>query len=537
MQKSLIKKTDLKQSIKIQVLLTTLISLVFANLNPLPAANAAANPLEILSVTEVSETSVEILFNAKISKSKIKHYVITAAFDLLATNTPESAILNSSNLVGSSTRKVLNVKSTGLISTKVNNLTPKAPYIFTVSAKMNQGKLITSEPINYLPLSNLMDAVANLPADWGNPKPTQLPTPTPTTAPLAAPAFTLSSSSETRTVNTAATGFTVSSTGGAIASFAINATPPGMSFNTSTGALTGTPNTIAAATNYTITATNASGSATQTFTLTVTVAAPAFTLSSASESKTVNTAITGYTISSTGGAIASYAISPAAPAGLTFNTTTGLLSGTPTTVAGATAYTITATNASGSATQTFTLTVTAVVYTVGQTGPGGGKIFYVAATPFACGPTMSSSCTYLEAAPTSGTSAWTDVNRTWSTGANQSVSVPNANGTAIGTGYKNSLAIVAQAGNVATSSAAVAARGYGGPNNLTDWYLPSKDELNQLYLQRTTVGGFVADFYWASSEYNTEAANAWVQGFSDGLQGFGGKGHPGGLYVRPVRAF
>jgi hypothetical protein len=89
---------------------------------------------------------------------------------------------------------------------------------------------------------------------------------------VAAPAFTLSASSESRTVNTTATGFTINSTGGAIASFSINATPPGMSFNTSTGALTGTPNTVASATNYTITATNASGSATQTFSLTVTAA-------------------------------------------------------------------------------------------------------------------------------------------------------------------------------------------------------------------------------------------------------------------------
>ena len=45
-----------------------------------------------------------------------------------------------------------------------------------------------------------------------------------------------------------------------------------MSFNTATGALTGTPNTVASATNYTITATNASGNATQTFSLTVTAA-------------------------------------------------------------------------------------------------------------------------------------------------------------------------------------------------------------------------------------------------------------------------
>jgi hypothetical protein len=177
---------------------------------------------------------------------------------------------------------------------------------------------------------------------------------------LLVPAFTLSSSTETRTVDTTATGFTINSTGGAIASFAISATPPGMSFNTTTGALSGTPNTVANATAYTITATNNSGNATATFTLTVRPVAPAFTLSSSSESKTVNTAISGYTISSTGGTIASYAISPAAPAGLTFNTTTGLLTGTPTEVAAATAYTITATNATSSTTQTFTLTVTAV---------------------------------------------------------------------------------------------------------------------------------------------------------------------------------
>ncbi len=87
-------------------------------------------------------------------------------------------------------------------------------------------------------------------------------------------------------------------------------------------------------------------------------AGPAFTLSSSSESQTQNVAIAGYTISSTGGTIASYAISPSAPAGLTFNTSTGLLTGTPTTVQSATAYTITATNATGTATQTFTLTVT-----------------------------------------------------------------------------------------------------------------------------------------------------------------------------------
>ena len=86
---------------------------------------------------------------------------------------------------------------------------------------------------------------------------------------------------------------------------------------------------------------------------------PVFSLSSNSESKTVNSSISGYTVSSTGGEISSYSISPAAPAGLTFNTTTGLLSGSPTAVAAATTYTITGINEMGSTTQTFTLTVTA----------------------------------------------------------------------------------------------------------------------------------------------------------------------------------
>ena len=45
-----------------------------------------------------------------------------------------------------------------------------------------------------------------------------------------------------------------------------------MSFDTTTGALTGTPSTVASATTYTITGTNASGNATQTFILTVTAA-------------------------------------------------------------------------------------------------------------------------------------------------------------------------------------------------------------------------------------------------------------------------
>jgi uncharacterized repeat protein (TIGR02543 family) len=88
------------------------------------------------------------------------------------------------------------------------------------------------------------------------------------------------------------------------------------------------------------------------------LAAPAFTLSSSSETATAGVAITGYTITSTGGAIASYSISPAIGNGLSFDSATGRITGTPTAAANPVTYTITARNAaSPDATQTFTIGV------------------------------------------------------------------------------------------------------------------------------------------------------------------------------------
>lgn len=286
------------------------------------------------------------------------------------------------------------------------------------------------------------------------------------------------------------------------------------------------------------------------------LAAPAFTLSSSSssESRVVNTVATGFTIASTGGAIASYAISET-PAGMSFSTSTGALSGTPTTVAGATTYTITATNGSGSATQTFSFTVTAFVYSIGSTGPGGGKIFYYLAAGFNCGSGFTTTgsptgglCHYLEAAPTTGTSSWTDIAYAWSGNTANAI---GTTGTAIGTGYKNTLAMIAQSNTA--NRAGTKSRTYVGPNGLIDWYLPSKDELNQmckwqrgvLWVSDATVcsdgalntgsgaAGFMAERYWSSSE--NDAGLAWRQYLSDGIQDAGAK--DGTRYIRPVRAF
>ena len=110
------------------------------------------------------------------------------------------------------------------------------------------------------------------------------------------------------------------------------------------------------------------------------------------------------------------------------------------------------------------------------------------------------------------------------------ITIPGADGTALGTGNQNTIDIMA-----GCATAGIAARICGDLvlNTYTDWYLPSKDELNKLYINRVAVGGFSSGFYWSSSEYNH--IDAWLQGFNNGIQGSNSKNNA--LYVRAVRAF
>lgn len=298
-------------------------------------------------------------------------------------------------------------------------------------------------------------------------------------------------------------------------------------------------------------------------TTTPVLAAPAFTLSAIAETVTVNNSASGFTVASnTGGTIASFAIS-ATPPGMSFNAATGALSGTPDTVASATSYSVTATNASGSATTTFTLTVTAVVYTVGMTGPGGGLVFYVSPTSFtSTGSSCNTECRYLEAAPTNGPSAWTDLQYNWSSDDSGS-HFTGGSATSIGSGMANTIAMLTTTETYSqdTSQAAFVSAQYRGPNSKNDWFLPSKDELNQLckwqrgqaWGSDATIcnssgsinssangaasAGFVGDNYWSSSEThpNEWSYTGWNQEFHSGGQYNYGKNF--GLYVRPIRAF
>ena len=87
--------------------------------------------------------------------------------------------------------------------------------------------------------------------------------------------------------------------------------------------------------------------------------APIFLLSQSGESATVGVAIVGYTITVTVDTPTSYSISPSASYGLNFSSTTGLLSGTPTSAFAAHSYAITASNLAGSTTDTYTISMLA----------------------------------------------------------------------------------------------------------------------------------------------------------------------------------
>lgn len=105
-----------------------------------------------------------------------------------------------------------------------------------------------------------------------------------------------------------------------------------------------------------------------------------------------------------------------------------------------------------------------------------------------------------------------------------------ATGTAIGTGKSNTNTIVSNQG-----SGSYAARICYDLSPVGTWYLPSKDELNLIYLNLKKNGlGNLSNFgYWSSSEIST--VNAWYQDFANGNQNTGRQGMSIG--IRAIKSF
>lgn len=154
---------------------------------------------------------------------------------------------------------------------------------------------------------------------------------------------------------------------------------------------------------------------------------------------------------------------------------------------------------------------------LGQTGPGGGIIFYDKGI-------FNEGWQYLEAAPAS-----TEFKIAW--GPNNNVAGTK---TEVGTGKRNTQILVDYLRKIGESGAArlCTSLNYGSVN---DWFLPSKDELNLMYknIKLKGWGGFSNGWYWSSSQDTN--STAWNQSFGDGFQYGNSKSITSS--VRAVRAF
>jgi len=169
----------------------------------------------------------------------------------------------------------------------------------------------------------------------------------------------------------------------------------------------------------------------------------------------------------------------------------------------------------------FVLRAEPEVYRVGDRGPAGGIVFYDRGR-------VSDGWRYLKAwiADEEGTYQWT--RRHFTT---------RGTSTAIGSGYANTY--TAMSGSAYPAAAIARDATHGG---FSDWFLPSKDELNLMSENRSSIGNFSRSGYWSSSENNSRTA--WYQGFrfaGSAGQEIAGKNTAYGTVVlrrvRVIRAF
>ncbi len=182
------------------------------------------------------------------------------------------------------------------------------------------------------------------------------------------------------------------------------------------------------------------------------------------------------------------------------------------------------------------------VCAVGDIGPGSGVIFYYSSAGFACGPTLVGTCHYLEAARDHWNNLADDYG--FAVGAYfydqrnpKGVIGAAAQGTAIGTGYRNTLAAIAFPLDSPTRAVHVAdsysVEAFGV--TVDDWYLPAKDELLALYSNRpNSLLSLPPGGYWSSTEtdyFQVGEVNFSNGGWNPNYATFNYDG------VRPIRAF
>ena len=329
--------------------------------------------------------------------------------------------------------------------------------------------------------------------------------------------------------------------GAAITDYIVQySTSSGDSYSTfSDGTSTSTSATVTGLTNNTpyyfkVAAVNSAGTSSySTVSASVTPGKPSAPLSLSVSSGTNGMSVSWSAPSSNGGsALTDYVVQYTTTSGGSYSTfADGTSTATSATITGLTAgstYYVRVAAVNAITTGTYTAESSGVlsktcanggVCAVGETGPGGGKVFYDAGSVQSWGR-------YLEAAPASATST------TWCN--NTSTALTGTFSRAIGSGAMNTYLML----DGCTSGAAYNATGYSN-NGYSDWYLPSILDLGQMCTNRATLGMTSAGTFKSSSQDTLNAgihAETWNFPSDLGTCGNDNWGKSLTQGVRPIRA-
>ena len=185
-----------------------------------------------------------------------------------------------------------------------------------------------------------------------------------------------------------------------------------------------------------------------------------------------------------------------------------------------------------------------IVYHLGDTGPAGGKVFYLSdntgrhgleAAPVDQSSSAPWGCAYAYSTPGGGLNPKTGVMMPPSTG--YTFYKVGAFGTDIGTGASNTAIMLSSCSNSSfdSNTAANIASSYT-LNGYHDWFLPSRDELNLIYAQNLISEPSPYDIsWWSSTESEIDPEGAWA-GPVIGKDKFGGGNYDNKQFEKSVRA-